>query len=159
MFATVSGSEDKKPRRPPKLWLSGLGGMRHGRGVTEVVSTLILLTVTVLAISALAAFILSQPPPEKTPHVEIHVVSTTGGIYLRHAGGDPLRRADIKILVDGVDRTADFYKGNFSNPQASKNWTVWRVGEILFLNDVGKTVKVIYKSKPSVVVAAGVLEE
>ena len=149
MFAIASGSEDKK--------LSGLGGIRHGRGVTEVVSTLILLTVTVLAISVLAALVLSQPPPEKTPHVEIHVVSTTDGIYLRHAGGDPLRRADIKILVDGVDRTADFYKGNFSNPQVSKNWTVWRVGEILFLNDTGKKVKIIYKS--NVVVAVGVLEE
>ncbi len=130
---------------------------RRRKGITEVVSTLILLTVTVLAISVVAIFVFSQPTPEKTPHVEIYAINATDGIYLRHAGGDPLKKADIKILVDGVDKTADFYKGNISNPQASKNWTVWRVGEMLFLNDTGKKVKVIYKS--NVVVAVGVLKE
>jgi hypothetical protein len=48
------------------------------------------------------------PLPTSVPSFSGLITNDSKTIYISHEGGDPLRRGQYKILVDGVDRTSSF---------------------------------------------------
>jgi hypothetical protein len=98
---------------------------RTDSAVSEMIGSVMLISVVVTAIAIIGVVLTSQPPPQKIPALDA-IISSNGkniiGIY--HGGGDTVSRQEITILVDGVDRTSNFtIRGS--------GWTTWSQGETL----------------------------
>jgi hypothetical protein len=98
---------------------------RADSAVSEVIGSVMLISVVVTAIAIIAVVLTSQPPPQKIPALDA-IISSNGkdtiGIY--HGGGDTISRQEIMILVDGVDRTSNF-------TIMGSGWTTWSQGDSL----------------------------
>jgi hypothetical protein len=62
--------------------------------------------------------------------------SEGGTVSIYHDGGDPLEKGRFAILVDGVDRTADFSLIDAAG-EKHEIWTSWKTGEALVLDTNG----------------------
>ena len=123
--------------------------------VSEVIGSILLVSIVVTAASIVGVVLWSQPMPQTIPAFDVIISKDTGNnwIHLYHDGGDSLNRVDIKILVNGNDNTTDFKK-------SGANWSTWAVGESLDYNyNTGaapEVVQIIYTGagSSSVLVAA-----
>jgi FlaG/FlaF family flagellin (archaellin) len=113
-------------------------------GVSEVIGTILLISITVLAAAIVATFLFSQPHPEKIPSFNAVIWNDAQKIYIRHDGGDPLYIQTTKIYVNGIDKTSNFYLSTAPGP----SWTTMSIGNVLVNSDgisPVSTVKVVYK--------------
>jgi hypothetical protein len=80
-------------------------GYGNCAGVSEVIGSVLLITVTVAAVAIIAVVLFSQTTPSKIPNVNF-MVGTNNGIppvlYLTHNGGDTLVPGSFSVYVDGV---------------------------------------------------------
>jgi len=118
--------------------------LRSGEnGVSEVIGTILLISITVLAAAIVAAFLFSQPHPEDIPSFNAVIWSDTQKIYIRHDGGDPLYNSTTKIYVNGIDKTPSFSLSTAPGP----SWTTMSIGNVL-VNSEGispvSSVRVVY---------------
>ncbi|MFA4861216.1 type IV pilin N-terminal domain-containing protein [Methanoregula sp.] len=116
-------------------------------GVSDTLGAVILVAVVGLAVSLVGLAIVSPPSPQN-PAVSAELITFGNTIQLRHNGGDPLMRNDLKILVDGADLTGSFLKGD------GGTWSVWSIGDTLTYNvPVGqsrpKNIQLVYTGVPS----------
>jgi len=113
--------------------------------VSEVIGSVMLISVVVTAIAIIAVVLTSQPLPQKIPALDA-IISSNGKDTIRiyHNGGDSLSRQEVAILVDGVEKTSGFtIRGS--------GWTMWLPGESLDYNNgslPGK-VQIIFNSGSS----------
>ena len=96
-------------------------------GVSEVIGTILLISITVLAAAIVAAFLFSQPHPEDIPSFNAVIWNDSQQIYIRHDGGDPLYYQNIKIYVNSTDVTSKF---NLSTAR-TQPWTTMSIGDVL----------------------------
>jgi hypothetical protein len=98
---------------------------RTDAAVSEVIGSVMLISVVVTAIAIIGVVLTSQPPPQTIPVLEA-IISSNGKDTVRiyHGGGDTVTSREIAILVDGVDRTSGFTLGG-------SNWTSWSPGDTL----------------------------
>jgi hypothetical protein len=101
----------------------GAGDPAREHAVSEVIGTLMLVSVVVISMAIVGTLLLSQPAATEIPHFHAIITNWTTSIYIQHKGGDPLAAGEYQILVDGVDRTSSF-TNNGDDP--------WSVGETLF---------------------------
>jgi hypothetical protein len=123
--------------------------------VSEIIGSILLISIVITAVSIVGVILWSQPPPQKIPALDSIISEDTGNnkIHLYHNGGESLNREDFKILVDGNDLTAIFTKAGASG------WSTWATGESLDYGYTGtrpKVVQIIYTrdGSSSVLVAA-----
>jgi hypothetical protein len=102
--------------------------MQNSSAVSELVGTLILIGVVSGAVGIVAVVILSQPVPSNVPAVRILAWTDGNNLTLLDQGGDTLPAGTYNILVNSVDRTADF------DPPPSG--TDFKIGQILVLTPV-----------------------
>lgn len=84
---------------------SGDSSRDHESGVSEVVGSILLISIVVLAVSIVGVILMSQPTPGKIPSVNFMVGmddKMPPTLYLYHNGGDTLQEGDFSVLVDGV---------------------------------------------------------
>jgi hypothetical protein len=100
------------------------GGGRRSRhlAVSEVVGTLLLVTIVIIGMAVVGTLIISQPLPSEVPAFHAIISNQSMGVYILHRGGDPLRAGEFQVLVDGIDRTSLFLNDG-DEP--------WSVGETL----------------------------
>ncbi|MEA2034874.1 MAG: type IV pilin, partial [Euryarchaeota archaeon] len=98
---------------------------RNENAVSEILGTVLLISIVVVGISLVAVAIFSQPMTEEIPSVTATITNESETIYIYHDGGDPLPREEFRILVDGVDRTDNFTINN--NP----DWSEWSISDTL----------------------------
>ena len=113
-------------------------------GVSEVIGTILLISITVLAAAIVATFLFSQPHPEDIPSFNAVIWNDSQQIYIRHDGGDPLYYQQIKIYVNSTDVTEKFHLST----APTQPWTSMSIGNVLvyfaYTSPVS-TVKVVYK--------------
>jgi len=99
--------------------------------VSEVIGSILLVSIVVTAASIVGVVLWSQPPPQKIPAFDVIISKDTANykVHLYHNGGDSITSDDINILVDGNDKKADFTKSGAS-------WTTWTTGGSLDYNYV-----------------------
>jgi hypothetical protein len=109
--------------------LSAMKAQKKNQGddsaISEVIGSVLLISVVVAAVAIIGVVLTSQPLPQKIPALDA-IISSNGNDTIRiyHNGGDALLRQEIAILVDGADRTSGFtIRGT--------NWTRWSQGESL----------------------------
>jgi flagellin-like protein len=114
--------------------------LNHESGVSEIIGTVLLIALAVTAIAVIGVMLSSQPQPQKIPALDA-VISTSGNtIQITHNGGDTLQKEEIAILVDGMDRTANFLKGT------DTSWQSFYSGESLTLTSSNPgSVSIVYK--------------
>jgi PKD repeat protein len=96
-------------------------GISREHGAAEMVGVLMLIALFVVVVAVIAVILFSTPPPEKNPAVNLYVTNQSRLVKLYHAGGDPLQKDKITLLVDGTARTFDGFGED----------NTWSVGEIL----------------------------
>ena len=81
-------------------------------GISEVVSVMLLIGLTVLGVALVGIVFLSDSRPDEIPRATIVAGSGSGSFALVHEGGDPLRAGEYRIYVDTgdglIDRTDEF---------------------------------------------------
>ena len=84
--------------------------MKHCSAVSDVVGSLIMVSIVTIALGIIAVAILSQPAPPDIPAVDVTAYRSPSSTNLTiiHAGGDNLPVGEYRILVNSVDRTDDF---------------------------------------------------
>jgi hypothetical protein len=97
-------------------------------GVSEIIGAVLLISVVVLGLSIAGLTLLSIPPPQKTPSFSADITRIGTTMYLRHDGGDTLQSYEIRIVVDGSDRTSSFL-------QSGSSWSSFAPGDILQYTD------------------------
>jgi len=110
--------------------------------VSEVIGSILLVSIVVTAASIVGVVLWSQPPTQTIPAFDAVISKDTGNkwIHLYHNGGDSIKRDEINILVDGTDKKAYFKK-------SGATWSTWAAGESLDYNYTGsdpKVVQIIY---------------
>ena len=102
-------------------------GQHHGEeGVSEVIAAVLLIGITVLAVTIISVILLSGPHPDEIPHTAIVVRNEGGKFALVHEGGDPLRVGEYRIYIDtggGLENGT----GDFTEPEGG----VWLIGGVL----------------------------
>jgi PKD repeat protein len=94
--------------------------------VSEVIGSVMLISIVVIAVSIVGVVLWSQPPPEKIPALSAGIANQSCKVILTHNGGDVLEQQLFKIYVGTDDRTSQFNKTG--SPGA---WTTWAIGEML----------------------------
>jgi hypothetical protein len=116
--------------------------------VSEVIGSVLLISVVVLSVSIIGVFIFSQPPPDKIPALNAIIWNDTQKVYLRHDGGDVIYSGDITIYVNGTDKTSSFYLST----APAQPWTNWSIGNALVFSKGSSpvsTVQVVYTGSGS----------
>lgn len=130
----------------------GLRGIKKAeKGVSPVVATILLIAIVVVAVGAIAAFVLGRP---MTPHPIAASISVSGAykhsttLTLEHTGGDPIRNAfvensdddnvitsenwiNMEVRINGAKVTAMNCKLNRVGIPSSSDF---EVGDILVFN-------------------------
>lgn len=101
--------------------------------VSEVIAVVILIAVFAVAVGIVGVVMLSNPQGDEAPAMLASVMydnSTADDhrLILRHEGGDPLRKGEFQIFVNGEERTDEF-----SGESESTDWTDWENGQTLTL--------------------------
>lgn len=96
--------------------------MYRSSAVSEVIGSILLISLVVLAVAVIGAGFLSQPPPVQTQDLNVIASNTTTTLYIYHDGGDPMVPGEFALLLDGnpVDPI----------PAPSGGWP-WEIGEVL----------------------------
>jgi len=115
-------------------------------GASEVVGAMILIAVIGTVVSIAGVAILSQPQPEKIPALNAEIDFVGNTVMITHNGGDALQKDQMKIMVDGVDRTNSFVlmDGN--------GWSSWVIGDTLaYTGDsvMSGSIQIIYTGSSS----------
>jgi len=114
--------------------------------VSEIIGSIMLVSIVVIAVAIVGVVLWSQPPPEKIPVLSAGIANQSCKVTISHTGGDTLENATFSIFVDGNDQTANFNKGGTPG-----TWTSWGIGETLVYNptpctpsQIPRTVQIIY---------------
>ena len=107
-------------------------------GVSEIIGAVLLIALVVTAVAIVGVGLLSQPLPKQIPALDA-VISTSGNtIQITHNGGDPVQKENLMILVDGQDKTENFFKGA----------DLWSLGDSLTFTPLNSqnpdNVKIVY---------------
>lgn len=112
--------------------------------VSEIIGSLMMITIVVVAVSIIGVALWSQPTPEKIPSLSAFITNQRCTLFVNHEGGDLLERQSFQILVDGTDQTASFSKRGTSSA-----WTSWGIGDTLTYTPIScppmpQSVQIIY---------------
>ncbi len=91
-------------------------GKRQDDAVSEIIGTVLLISIVVLAGSVIAVAVLSQPQAQKIPSVSTVTSIQSQTVSIKHDGGDALQNGTYLILINGNDLTSKF------NPPAT--WSI-----------------------------------
>jgi FlaG/FlaF family flagellin (archaellin) len=118
-------------------------GYDHCAGVSEVIGSVLLISLVVGGAALVGIFLLSQQTPTKIPNVNFMVgVNDSGkGLYLFHNGGDSLRNGEFSVLVDGVSKSYTIVGG-------TDNWSLGKNLQVNILSPP-QQVQVVYNTAGS----------
>jgi hypothetical protein len=74
--------------------------------VSEVIGTVLLISLVVLASAIISVAIFSQPQAQKIPSLSALISNQSQKVFIKHVGGDALPNGTYEILVDGTDVTS-----------------------------------------------------
>jgi hypothetical protein len=74
--------------------------------VSEIIGSILLISIVVIAGSIIAIAIFSHPQAQKIPSVNAIITNQSQIVYIKHNGGDSLANGTYKVLVDGSDVTS-----------------------------------------------------
>ncbi|MDK2973695.1 MAG: hypothetical protein PWP08_66 [Methanofollis sp.] len=112
--------------------------LRDEEAVSEVIGTVLLISLTVLGVAIVAVALFSQPPPTEIPHVSVVAGRSADNatFVLFHEGGDALARGNYHIYADTGSGLVDL-TDNFTLAGDD----IWSIGENLTYDGDGTQIK------------------
>ncbi|MFA5414772.1 MAG: PKD domain-containing protein, partial [Methanoregula sp.] len=113
------------------------------KAAAEMVGALILISIFCVIIAIVAVSVLSTPPPEKIPTLNMKFVSEgTNTVKIFHEGGDAIPTGQYKVMIDNIDVTPYIV-----NPPSDS----WEIGDSLdvtvpWMVSPDSYVQVVYES-------------
>ena len=114
------------PHNPAIVGRNLMNPDRQDDAVSELIGSILLISIVVIAVSLISIILWSQPPPQQIPSLSVSISNSSCNVTLSHGGGDTVENTYIALLVDGIDRTSSFIKQGTGLP-----WTSWGNGESL----------------------------
>ncbi|WFN35413.1 type IV pilin N-terminal domain-containing protein [Methanogenium sp. S4BF] len=105
--------------------------MTNEDAVSETIGVVLLIGLTVVAITLVGVFLFSQPMAEELPAVDVLISNNVTLVLFQHNGGDSLNPGDFGVYVDGAAVPATAL--NFTSGGA---WP-WSTGETLTYTATG----------------------
>ncbi|HWQ64070.1 MAG TPA: type IV pilin N-terminal domain-containing protein [Methanospirillum sp.] len=101
--------------------------MQRDPAVSAVIGEVLMISLVLILVPMVTVFLLNQMPEDRIPSVSIKMgsVSSSGEVYLYHKGGDWIRKEQIHVIVDGIE------KSTWEIPNQT-----FDLGDILSLKDV-----------------------
>ena len=124
---------------------------RNDSAVSELVGTIMLISIMVLAASIFTVAIIPILSSDANiPNVDMVVFNDTDRAYIRHEGGDSLHKDTFRILIDGIDNgTLGLGDVTVQGWAQSDGDDVWEPGETLFYDfpdsTVPNTITIVYE--------------
>lgn len=114
--------------------------MDHSAGVSELIGAILLITITVMAVSVIGVMLLSQQGPQEIPNINFMTGTNAAQdhLYLYHNGGDTLTSGEFAVVLDGQTMRTDY-----SISDGSSNWSVG-TNLVLSITSPPKTVGLVY---------------
>jgi len=100
--------------------------VRNNDAVSEVIGSILLVSLVVIGVAIAAAVLWSQPKAEKIPEFSASISNSSCSVILSHTGGETVMNSTLRLLVDGTDLTNNFIKQGTTGP-----WSTWGIGETL----------------------------
>jgi PKD repeat protein len=100
--------------------------VRNNDAVSEVIGSILLVSLVVIGVAIAAAVLWSQPKAEKIPEFSASISNSSCSVILSHTGGETVMNTTLRLLVDGTDLTDSFIKQGTAGP-----WATWGIGETL----------------------------
>ena len=91
-------------------------------GVSPVIGTILLVALTVVLVGIIGAVLMGFGMPEPAPILGISIGNQGNIITVAHLNGAELPAGSYKILVDGVDKTAEFGGDVDFSPGITLSW-------------------------------------
>ncbi len=99
-------------------------------GVSEVIGAILLISIVAVAVGIIAVGLLSTPPPQEIPHINVLAVKNDSRVTLTLISGDDLNPDEFYLrLNNGV--VLDPLKGDFDGHKSGE-WP-WSIGEQLYI--------------------------
>jgi len=73
--------------------------LKDRRGVSDALVMLLLLAVGAVVVAGIGSVLLAKAPKQTAPVANIAIDSVTGGIKIRHEGGDSIAPSDIRLVI------------------------------------------------------------
>ena len=106
-------------------------GRNRKHAASEVIGTVLLISIVVLAGSIIAVAVLSHPQAQKIPVTSALISNESQIVNIKHNEGDALSNGTYEILVDGTDVTSGINKTY--SPSA------WSIGDLITYTKPGTT--------------------
>lgn len=91
------------------------------RGVSPVIGTVLLISITVILAGTIGFFVMQQGTPEAAPTASLAVQETSDGYELVHNGGDDLVLSELRF--EGIDAPFNEGKTSFEVGEVSNEFT------------------------------------
>jgi hypothetical protein len=121
---------------------------KQDTAVSEIIGTILLISIVVIAASIVSSVILSRPQPQNIPALSTLISNQSQTVYITHNGGNSLPTGTYEILVDSVNVTGNITK--------TGSPTVWEIGDEITYIKPGSTpplsVEVVYTGGSGAVV-------
>jgi len=118
--------------------------------VSEVIGSILLISVVVIAVAVVGVVLTSQGTPQKIPALSAVISNVGRTVFVYHDGGDTIQHDEMYIMVNGERQ--DFSKSG------DPGWNSWAVGESLDFQVPGtdpiNTVTIVYDATGSSAVLA-----
>jgi FlaG/FlaF family flagellin (archaellin) len=112
----------------------------NDNGVSDVVGSMMMLTITIIMAAIVASAIFGMKPPADVPQVSIKIqenASSISNIDLIHMGGEPVRVSDLKFLSESVEINV--------NASSQINDTgVWTIGKTITLDTSDTSLNIVH---------------
>jgi FlaG/FlaF family flagellin (archaellin) len=73
--------------------------LKDRRAVSDALVILLLIAIGAVVAAGIGAVLLTKTPKQTTPVANIVVEPVTGGIKIRHEGGDSINASDIRLMI------------------------------------------------------------
>ncbi|MCS3924384.1 type IV pilin N-terminal domain-containing protein [Methanosalsum natronophilum] len=122
----------------PSKKYSGL--VHNENAVSDVVGTLLMVTITVIMASLVTVSIFSIDPPSDVPQINYKIIENThNSVDIIHMGGEPVEVSEL-LFVDSAGEKIDIDE----NSEISDD-DIWRIGTKITLDPGDKRINIIHK--------------
>ena len=109
------------------------------RGVSDVVGSILMVTITVIMATIIAGAIFGMKPPADVPHVSYSIIDNENLNYidLIHMGGEQVKVSDLKFMAGGVEA--------FNTTDSKINNTgIWQIGTTITLDTNNSDLMIVH---------------
>lgn len=122
--------------------------------ISEILGTVILLAIVVIAFSVLYVHVLSEPTPSSSPHTSLEAYMQGDSVIIEHRGGESLDIDDVEIWINDTKVSVT----DKENIDANGNGK-WDVGEYYHKMVSGRIEVMVIDQSTNSIIFSGVLNK